>query len=84
LGRKQTLKYLKGYANDSEPVMSAGEPREPSRELINSLAFGEPRAASAVGETLPKWVENDRKVRACVRKAGANRALHLSAVGVVF
>jgi hypothetical protein len=28
-----------------------------------SMAFGEPRAASAIGETLPKWVENDRKVR---------------------
>ncbi|KIY98702.1 EF-hand domain-containing protein 1 [Monoraphidium neglectum] len=26
------------------------------------MAFGEPRAASAIGETLPKWVENDRKV----------------------
>jgi hypothetical protein len=64
MGRKQTLKYLKGYANESEPVMSAGEPRDPPpRELIASMAFGEPCAASAVGETLPKWVENDRKVR---------------------
>ncbi|KAI8464444.1 MAG: hypothetical protein J3K34DRAFT_526184 [Monoraphidium minutum] len=64
LGRKQTLTYLKGYANESEPLISCGEAcaAPPARELIASMAFGEPRAASALGESLPKWVENDRKV----------------------
>ena len=63
LGRKQTLTYLRGYANDCEPVLSAGEPRPgPSRDTIAALAFGEARAASPMGESLPKWVENDRKV----------------------
>lgn len=97
LGRKQTLTYLKGYANESEPLMACGEARapaaqsptraaaaSPSGELgAASLAFGEPRSASALGESLPKWVENDRKVRggrgsACA--AGAARSLRMLAL----
>ena len=79
LGRKQTLTYLKGYANESDPVMSAGEPRAPrgggggdapaAAPAQPGLAFAEPWPAAALGESLPKWVENDRKARA--RRAAA-------------
>jgi hypothetical protein len=80
LGRKQTLTYLKGYAYGSEALMSVGEQpggdhspgstaaaavaQQGTGPLMGSMAFDEPHAASPLGESLPKWVENDRKVRA--------------------
>jgi hypothetical protein len=62
LGKKQTLTYLKGYANEA-PVMATDGCPSPSKGLISATTYGSPKSSQLVDSTLPKWVEQDKKVQ---------------------
>ena len=78
--RSQTLTYVKGYAME-EPFMAVSELPAPSSQA-SARHPAEPSnlPQSSSSHNIPKWVENDRKVRevlACMAAAGIGHCMTL-------
>ena len=64
--KKQTLKYTRGYANESPAslVTEVVTPQSPTNLNISTVQRTESPARSASPSSpMPKWVELDKKVR---------------------